>query len=138
MPATSLATSLRTHPCGALRPEHVGQSVRIAGWVHRRRDLGGLIFVDLRDRAGLVQVCFDPATADANTSAIAANLGAETVVLIEGTVTERPSAMRNADMTTGDVEVRATSVRIVGPASTPAIPVARGKNEPLAHCVCSA
>jgi aspartyl-tRNA synthetase len=132
MSAPSLATSLRTHPCGALRPEHVGQVVRIAGWVHRRRDLGGLIFVDLRDRAGLVQVCFDPATAGADASAIAASLGSETVVLIEGTVTERPAAMRNADIATGDVEVRATRVRIVGPATTPAIPVARGKNEPLA------
>ena len=132
MPVTSLATSLRTHPCGALRPEHVGQTVRIAGWVHRRRDLGGLIFVDLRDRAGLVQVCFDPATADADASAVAAGLGSETVVLIEGIVTERPAAMRNAEMATGDVEVRATSLRIVGPATTPAIPVARGKSEPLA------
>ena len=132
MPAPSLSTSLRSHPCGALRPEHVGQTVRIAGWVHRRRDLGGLIFVDLRDRAGLVQVCFDPATADADASAAAATLGSETVVLIEGTVTERPVAMRNAEMATGDVEVRATSLRIAGPAATPAIPVARSRNEPLA------
>ena len=132
MPAPSLSTSLRSHPCGALRPEHVGQTVRIAGWVHRRRDLGGLIFVDLRDRAGLVQVCFDPATANADASAAAATLGSETVVLIEGTVTERPVAMRNAEMATGDVEVRATSLRIAGPAATPAIPVARSKNEPLA------
>ncbi len=132
MSVTSLSTSLRSHPCGALRPEHVGQTVRIAGWVHRRRDLGGLIFVDLRDRAGLVQVCFDPATANADASAAAATLGSETVVLIEGTVTERPAAMRNADMATGDVEVRATSLSVVGPATTPAIPVARGKNEPLA------
>ncbi len=105
--------------------------MRIAGWVHRRRDLGGLIFVDLRDRAGLVQVCFDPASANSDASAAAATLGAETVVLIEGTVTERPTAMRNADMATGDVEVRATSLRVVGPAATPAIPVARGKHEPL-------
>ncbi len=132
MSATSLSTSLRSHPCGALRPEHVGETVRIAGWVHRRRDLGGLIFLDLRDRAGLVQVCFDPASATAEASAAAATLGAETVVLIEGTVTQRPAAMRNADMATGDVEVRATSLRIVGPAATPAIPVARGKSEPLA------
>ncbi|MDQ2665382.1 MAG: aspartate--tRNA ligase [Gemmatimonadota bacterium] len=131
MSATSLSTSLRSHPCGALRPEHVGETVRIAGWVHRRRDLGGLIFVDLRDRAGLVQVCFDPASANSDASAAAATLGAETVVLIEGTVTERPTAMRNADMATGDVEVRATSLRVVGPAATPAIPVARGKHEPL-------
>ena len=132
MSATPLATSLRTHPCGALRIEHVGESVRLGGWVHRARDLGGLVFIDLRDRAGLVQVSFDPGTAGADTCALAASLGAETVVLVEGVVTERPHAMKNADMSSGAVEVRATSLRVVGPASTPAIPVARGKGEPLA------
>ena len=132
MSATPLATSLRTHPCGALRIEHAGESVRLGGWVHRARDLGGLVFIDLRDRAGLVQVSFDPGTAGADTCALAASLGAETVVLVEGVVTERPHAMKNADMSSGAVEVRATSLRVVGPASTPAIPVARGKGEPLA------
>jgi aspartyl-tRNA synthetase len=106
--------------------------VRLGGWVHRARDLGGLVFVDLRDRDGLVQVSFAPGTASAEACALAASLGAETVVLVEGEVAERPAAMRNADISTGAVEVRATSVRIVGPASTPAIPVARGKNEQLA------
>ena len=132
MSATPLATSLRTHPCGALRLDHAGESVRLGGWVHRARDLGGLVFIDLRDRAGLVQVSFDPRTAGAEACALAASLGAETVVLVEGVVTERPQAMKNADMSTGAVEVRATSLRVVGPASTPAIPVARGKGEPLA------
>ncbi len=131
MSATSLATSLRTHPCGALRTEHVGQAVRLGGWVHRNRDLGGLVFVDLRDRAGLVQVSFNPETSSAEVCALAASLGAETVVLVEGTVVARPDAMRNADMHTGAIEVHATSLRIVGPAVTPAIPVARGKGEPL-------
>ena len=112
--------------------EHVGQTVTLGGWVHRARDLGGLVFVDLRDRAGLVQVSFDPGTAGADTCARAGSLGAETVVLVEGTVVARPEAMRNADMGTGEVEVKATSLRVVGPASTPAIPVARGKNELLA------
>ncbi|MEP6621422.1 MAG: aspartate--tRNA ligase [bacterium] len=132
MQASTLATSFRTHPCGDLRPEHVGQAVRLGGWVHRSRDLGGLVFLDLRDRAGLVQVSFDPGTAGADVCARAAAVGSETVVLIEGVVAERPVAMRNADMNTGAIEVRATALRIVGPASTPAIPVARGKNELLA------
>ena len=131
MSATSLATSLRTHPCGALRVEHVGQRVRLGGWVHRARDLGGLVFVDLRDRAGLVQVSFNPATSSADVCALAASLGAETVVLVEGTVVARPQAMTNADMLTGAIEVHATALRIVGPAVTPAIPVARSKGEPL-------
>ncbi len=131
MSVTSLATSLRTHPCGALRTEHAGETVRLGGWVHRSRDLGGLVFVDLRDRAGLVQVSFAPGTAPADVCALAASLGAETVVLVEGVVTERPEAMKNPDMATGGIEVRATALRIVGPAVTPAIPVARGKGEPL-------
>ena len=131
MSTSALATSLRTHPCGALRAEHVGSSVSLGGWVHRTRDLGGLVFVDLRDRAGIVQVSFDPATTDAAVCAQAAALGAETVVIVEGVVAERPDTMRNAEMVTGDIEVRATSLRIVGPAVTPAIPVARGKTEQL-------
>jgi aspartyl-tRNA synthetase len=132
MPVSPLATSLRTHPCGALRLDHVGESVRLGGWVHRSRDLGGLVFLDLRDRAGLVQISFNPGTAGADVCALAASLGAETVVLVEGVVVARPEAMRNADMATGAVEVQATSLRVVGPASTPAIPVARGKGEQLA------
>jgi aspartyl-tRNA synthetase len=105
--------------------------VRLAGWVHRARDLGGLVFVDLRDRAGIVQVSVDPSIAGEDLAARAAALGAETVVLIEGEVVARPQTMRNPDMPTGDVEVRATSLRVVGPAETPAIPVARGKSEQL-------
>jgi aspartyl-tRNA synthetase len=132
MSESALATTQRSHQCGALRAEHVGKTVRLGGWVHRARDLGGLVFVDLRDRAGLVQVSFDPSTTGADLAARAAALGAETVVLIEGVVAERPAAMRNPEMATGDVEVRATALRVVGPADTPAIPVARGKSEQLA------
>ena len=132
MSESALATTHRSHLCGALRAEHVGTHVRLGGWVHRARDLGGLVFVDLRDRAGLVQVSFDPSSTGAALAAQAAGLGAETVILVEGVVAERPAAMRNADMATGSVEVRATALRIVGPAETPAIPVARGKSEQLA------
>jgi aspartyl-tRNA synthetase len=132
MSASPLATTFRTHLAGALGAEHVGATVRLGGWVHRTRDLGGLVFVDLRDRAGIVQVSVNPSTAGADAAARAAGLGAETVVLVEGVVVARPPAMRNAEMTTGDIEVQATSLTIVGPASTPAIPVARGKGEQLA------
>ncbi|HEV7992412.1 MAG TPA: aspartate--tRNA ligase [Gemmatimonadaceae bacterium] len=128
----ALATSFRTHLCGALREQHVGATVRLGGWVHRSRDLGGLVFFDLRDRAGLVQVSVNLSTASPELARVAASLGAENVVLVEGEVAERPPAMRNTELGTGGIEVRATSVRVVGPAETPAIPVARGKGEQLA------
>ena len=127
-----LATTHRTHLAGALRKEHVGQRVRLGGWVHRSRDLGGLAFVDLRDRAGIVQASFDPRTCPADVCAAAAALGPETVVLLEGEVVARPEAMRNPELATGEIEVRATKLRVVGPAVPPAIPVARGRNENLA------
>jgi aspartyl-tRNA synthetase len=130
--ASPLSTGLRTHTCGALRLEHVNQSVRLGGWVHRSRNLGGLVFVDLRDRTGLVQVSFDPRTAGDEAMGVAERLTAESVVLIEGTVVARPADGRNPELATGDVEVRATAARVVGPAVTPAIPVARGKGEKLA------
>ncbi len=125
-------TRLRSHLCGALRARDAGQRVRLGGWVHRTRNLGGLVFVDLRDRAGIVQVSFDPNRTAPDLCAKAAALGNETVVLIEGDVARRPDTMRNADMGTGDIEVIATAVRVVGPADTPPIPVARGKGEKLA------
>jgi aspartyl-tRNA synthetase len=127
-----LATTHRTHLCGALRLTDAGSRVRLGGWVHRSRDLGGLTFIDLRDRAGLVQVSFDPRMCPADACATAASVGLETVVLVEGEVVARPEAMQNADLETGAVEVRATSMRVVGPAVSPAIPVARARNENLA------
>jgi aspartyl-tRNA synthetase len=87
--------------------------------------------VDLRDRAGIIQVSFDPRSAPPPVIEAAGALGAETVVLIEGEVTARPDTMRNPELETGDVEIRATTLRIVGPAATPVIPVARGKGEVL-------
>jgi aspartyl-tRNA synthetase len=123
---------MRTHLCGALRPEHVGRAVRLGGWVHRTRSLGGLVFVDLRDREGIVQVSFDPRTAGAEAVAAAEALGVESVVLVEGDVVARPPEGHNPELETGEVEVRGRSVRLVGPAVTPAIPVSRGKGEKLA------
>ena len=115
-----------------LRLSDAGTRVRLGGWVHRTRDLGGITFVDLRDRAGIVQVSFDPRYCDPQSCATAAALGQETVVLVEGDVVARPEAMRNAELKSGEVEVRASGLRVVGPATTPAIPVARARNENLA------
>ncbi|AHG90893.1 Aspartyl-tRNA synthetase [Gemmatirosa kalamazoonensis] len=129
--ASPLATSLRSHTCGALRAEHAGARVTLGGWVHRSRDLGGLVFLDLRDRDGVVQVSFDPSSADDETRRTAAAVGIESVVLVEGEVVLRPAERRNAEMATGEVEVRATAIRVVGAAETPAIPVARGRGEKL-------
>jgi aspartyl-tRNA synthetase len=125
------ATTMRTHRCGALRAAHAGLEVRLGGWVHRRRDLGGLIFFDLRDRDGIVQVTLGPDWASAEAMKRAASVGAETVVLVRGTVIARPEGARNPEMATGDVEVRATDLVVVGPAETPAIPVWRPKGEDL-------
>ena len=109
----------------------MGQRVRLGGWVHRSRDLGGIVFIDLRDRDGLVQVAFGPSWTAADVIAAAQRLGTETVILVEGEVVARPDAMRNPELATGDVEVHATTLRVVGPAETPAIPVVRGKGEEL-------
>jgi len=127
----ALGTTLRSHMCGALRGQHTGLSVKLGGWVHRTRNLGGLIFVDLRDREGVVQVSFDPRYSDPNALQVAASLTPETVVLVEGEVVERPVEGRNPELATGDVEVRAKRASVVGPAITPAIPVARTKNDKL-------
>ena len=124
-------TTWRTHRCGALRAEHVGQRVRLGGWVHRRRDLGGIVFLDLRDRDGIVQVAVGPGWAAPAALTTAQTVGSETVVVVEGEVVARPPAMKNSELATGDVEVHATAVQVVGPAETPAIPVARGKNDEL-------
>ena len=127
----ALSTSLRSHPCGSLRLDHVGQTVRLGGWVHRSRDLGGLVFLDLRDRAGVVQLAFGPDWSSAETLAAAAAVGVESVVLVEGTVVARAEAQRNADMATGDIDVQVTALRVVGPAATPAFPVAPAKGDKL-------
>ncbi len=127
-----LATALRTHLCGALRESDVGRQVRVGGWVHRTRNLGGLVFVDLRDRAGLLQVSFAPGTATAEALQVAERLTPETVVLVEGEVVARPPEGRNPELETGAVELRAVQATVVGPAAVPAIPVARGKGEKLA------
>jgi len=122
---------MRTHRAGSLRREHAGTTVRLGGWIHRVRDLGGVVFIDLRDRDGLVQLSFDPKWTPRESLAIAASVGQESVVLIEGTVELRPEAARDAGMLSRDVEVRVSSIRVAGPAEVPAIPVSRKEGEDL-------
>ena len=101
---------MRTHYCGALNRNHIGQEVTLSGWVHRRRDLGGLIFIDMRDRDGIVQVCFDPKYQEALTAA--SGLRNEFCIQIKGEVIARPDNQVNKNMATGEVEVLAKELRI--------------------------
>ena len=101
---------MRTHYCGGLNRNNIGQNVTLSGWVHRRRDLGGLIFIDMRDRDGIVQVCFDPKYQDALTAA--AGLRNEFCIQIKGEVIARPENQINKNMVTGEVEVLAKDLRV--------------------------
>jgi len=102
----------RTHACGALRASDVGQTVTLMGWAFRRRDHGGLIFVDLRDREGIAQCVFNPATA-AEAHGRAESVRAEFVLAVRGTVTARPPGTENPRLATGAVEVQVSEVRIL-------------------------
>jgi aspartyl-tRNA synthetase len=104
--------------CGSLRADDVGREVELYGWVARRRDHGGLIFIDLRDRWGAVQVVFNPTRAP-NAHAAASELRAEYVVRAKGTVGRRPSGSENPRMATGEVEVIATELEVISTAKTP-------------------
>lgn len=107
--------------CGALRAEHVGSAVELNGWVHRRRDHGGLIFIDLRDRDGITQVVFDPQ--DAATFALAESLRGEDVVRVRGSVRARPAGTENPKLSTGAVELPASEFHIWSRAETPPFPI---------------
>lgn len=113
---------LRSHTCGELRAGDVGKSVTLAGWVHRRRDHGGLIFIDLRDRWGLVQVVFDPSASE-QAHEMASRVRGEYVLQVSGEVTRRPSGQENPEMDTGEIEVAAGSVSILNEARTPPFPI---------------
>lgn len=121
--ATERARWKRTHCCGELRPDHIGQDVVLNGWVHRWRDHGGVIFLDLRDRSGLVQVVFDPRE-DQEAHDIASSTRSEFVLSVPGQVTRRPEGTENPDLATGEIEVRATGIEILGEAKTPPFGIA--------------
>jgi aspartyl-tRNA synthetase len=109
---------MRTHGCGALRETLIGQTVTLCGWLHRRRDHGGLSFIDLRDRSGLAQVVFN-ATTNPELHQHAKGFGPEYVLSIRGTVRARPQGTENPKLPSGMVEVAAASVTVLGPAMPP-------------------
>lgn len=104
--------------CGSLRKTHLSQDVILAGWVHRRRDHGNIIFLDLRDRSGLIQVVFDPKSAP-QAHNIAESVRNEWVLKIKGVVSNRPEGTINPDMPTGDVEIFANDIEIMSRSKTP-------------------
>jgi aspartyl-tRNA synthetase len=114
----SLATPYRTHTCGELRAVDVGITARLAGWVHRRRDHGPLIFLDLRDRHGITQIVIDKGDAPA-AHAVASRVRSEFVVEATGTVAARVAGTENPRLPTGAIELQATDIRILSEAKTP-------------------
>src|SRR5690242_4024178 len=107
----------RTHDCGSLKKEDIGKQVTLSGWVNRRRDHGGLIFIDLRDRHGLTQAVFDP---DKNPSAheIGEKLRSEWVISIKGSVIPRREGMTNPKLPTGEIEIQVNEIEILSKAKT--------------------
>lgn len=119
---------LKTHNCGELHIAHIGQSVTLAGWVHRYRSHGGVLFINLRDRSGIIQVTFNQETAP-DASSTAAQARAEWVLQVQGTVQRRPPGTENFDMPTGQVEVTAQTVTILNPSKTPPLYIDRDAGE---------
>ena len=116
--AAKLTTGLRSDVCGALRPSDVGRPVRLAGWIHRRRDHGSLVFIDLRDRYGIVQVVVDAAVAPEAHAALT-DARSEWVIAVEGTVAARRAGTENEKLATGGIEVAGEIVTVLSQAKTP-------------------
>ena len=110
---------LKTISCGDVRAEHIGKTVTLAGWVHRRRDHGGLIFIDMRDREGVVQVVFNPDNSPDGVHAVAETLRNEWVVQVTGNVNARPEGTKNPNLSTGEIEVAADQVKVLNESKTP-------------------
>ncbi len=112
----------RTHTCGELRIQHIGETVTLAGWVDTRRDLGGVIFIDLRDRYGKTQVVFNPQT-NAAVHELAGSLRSEYVISVSGKVERRPEGTVNPELATGEIDVMVHELTILSKAETPPFPI---------------
>src|SRR6266516_1442632 len=119
---------LKSHSCGELRLADAGREVTLAGWVHRRRDHGPLIFIDLRDRYGLTQVVFDSTVAP-EAHAVASQARSEYVLQVRGLVGTRPDEAINLDLATGAIEVRAVTASVLNPAKTPPLYISKEGGE---------
>ena len=119
---------LRTHTCGELSKQNIGQTVELAGWVHRRRDHGGVIFIDLRDRYGLTQLTFNPKI-DKKSWQEADKLRSEWVIKVKGKVIARPDDMVNPKLKTGEIEVDCVEVEILAKAKTPPFEIDEEKSK---------
>ncbi len=118
---------LKTHNCGELRLEHVGQQVTLAGWVNRRRDMGGVVFIDLRDRDGKTQVVVNSGRSQ-DAFSVAENVRGEFVLQIRGEVGSRPEGMENLDLPTGQIEVLVDEVTVLNPSKTPPFQIDRDEH----------
>lgn len=116
---------LKTHSCGLLTKTEVGQTVTLNGWVQRRRDLGGVLFIDLRDRTGIVQIVFNP-DFSGDALAVADRARNEYVLAVKGQVVERDAETVNANIATGEIEIRVTEIEIMNAAKTPPFPIEDG------------
>ena len=114
-----LKIGMRTHSCGQLDESHIGEQVALCGWVQGHRDLGGLVFVDLRDRWGFTQVVFDPETVAEEIMEMAHSLRYEFSIRVKGNVRPRPEGMKNSQNPTGAIEIRVDSLEILNPSETP-------------------
>ena len=135
-PSNAAIPMRRTHHCNQLRPAHVGQTVVLSGWVHSRRDLGGLIFIDVRDREGRTQTVFDPSDLPKELFDRAASLRSECVISVTGRVRARPAGTNNPKILTGEIEIAASALEVLNMAEVLPFPVddpelARSVNEEL-------
>ena len=109
---------LKSHNCGQLRAEHVGQTVTLAGWVNRRRDMGGVIFIDLRDRDGKTQVVVNSGLSE-DAFNLAGQIRSEYVIQVTGEVSKRPAGQENLTLATGEIEVLVKELTVLNPSKTP-------------------